>query len=128
MGNKESYMALQAAVLSKDFDGVRKHIADDFVMYEPEALPYGGAHHGPEGFVNLTKVLREYYSVELIKSEITEAGDELLVCEFTFGFTSERTGQYQEERVVDLFRFGSDGKIVRADIYYTDPVKLASIA
>jgi len=65
--------------------------------------------------------------VDIVKSEINEAEGRLLVCEFVFGFTSLRTGERVEMAVVDLFRFDEDGKIVRADIYYADAVKLAAI-
>lgn len=128
MGMKETYATVQQAVGDKDFDTLRSIISDDFVMYEPDPLPYGGEWRGPEGFVQLVQRLRESFDVDVVKSEISEAEGGLLVCEFTFGFTSLRTGERMEMAVVDLFRFDQDGKIARADIYYTDAVKLAAIA
>ena len=128
MGMKETYAAVQKAVEAKDFDELRRHIADDFVMLEPEPLPYGGEWRGPEGFVALVQKLRESFGIDVVKSQISEAEGDLLVCEFTFGFTSLRTGERMEQAVIDLFRFDQDGKIARADIYYTDAVKLAAIA
>jgi len=128
MGMKETYDGVQKAVEAKDFDLLRTFIAEDFVMVEPDALPYGGQWHGPEGFVDLVQTLRNSFGIDVVKAEINEAEGRLLVCEFTFGFTSLRSGERMEMAVVDLFRFNEDGKIARADIYYDDATKLAAIA
>jgi ketosteroid isomerase-like protein len=128
MGNKQTYEAIQTAVMNGDVDQVRSYLSDDFVMYEPPGLPYSGEIVGPDGFIDLTRKIRASYDVSLIKAELTEAGDELLVCEYIFGFKSLRTGEYVEQAVVDLMRFNKDGKLVRGDIYYTDAAKIGAIA
>ena len=129
MGNKENYQAVQAAIVGGDYEGIRSYVADEFVLYEPEALPYGGVYVGAQGFIDLARKIRELFEVDVVSSSLTEVGEELLVAEFVFGFTSLRTRERVETYVVDLFRFDQDGKLIRADIvYYLDPAKLAEIA
>lgn len=129
MGNKENYQALQAAIMAGDFEGIRAYVDDDFVLYEPEALPYGGVFRGPQGFIDLAKKIRELFEVDVVSSQLTEVGNDILVAEFVFGFTSLRTRERVETYVIDLFRFTAEAKLGRADIvYYIDPAKLAEIA
>ena len=128
MGHKATFEVIQAAVPREDFELIRGYFSDDFVLYEPEALPYGGEWAGPQGFIDLTRKIRTSYKVDVIKAELTEAGDDLLVCEYVFGFTSLRTGERLEVACVDLFRFDKNGKLLRGDAYYADYAKLAAIA
>jgi len=128
MGIKETYEKISAAVVNGTLPEVTHYFADDFVLVEPEVLPYGGSFHGPQGFVELTKKIRESYNVEVVSAVSTEAGDELLIIEYVFDFESKRTGEHVEAACVDLFRWSKDGKLLRCDIYYKEPDKLASIA
>jgi len=126
--NKERYAALQAAVMEQNFEKIRGFIAEDFVIVEPGGVPYTGKFVGPEGFVDVVRKIRESYAVDLVSSVISEAENNILVCEFVFGFKSLRTGQRVEMPVVDIFRYGPDGKLLRAEAYYQDPAKVGAIA
>jgi len=126
--NKEIYLQLQAAVLEGDFEKVRSYISEDFVMVEPDALPYAGTFKGPEGFVDVARKIRQSFEVDLVRNEISEVENGALLCEFVFGFKSLRTGERVEAAVVDVFRFTSDGKLLRGDIYYYDAAKVGAIA
>jgi ketosteroid isomerase-like protein len=128
VGHKETYEAISQAVLSGDYERIRGYVADEFVLSEPAPLPYGGEYRGPQGFVDLVYGIRKWYDVDVVKTELTEAEGDLLVCEFVFGFTSRRTGERLEAACVDLFRFDDEGRFLRGDVYYEDPAKLASIA
>jgi len=128
MGNMERYAELQEVVAQQDFEKLRTFIADDFYMIEPEGLPYAGKFSGPEGFVDVVRTIRQYFDVDIVDSVITEAGEDILLCEFVFGFKSLRTGERVEMPVVDIFRFSADGKLLRGDIYYLDAHKLGAIA
>jgi ketosteroid isomerase-like protein len=126
--NKEKYAELQAAAMEQDFEKIRGFIAEDFVMVEPEALPYAGTFVGPQGFVDVVRRIRESYEVDVVSSVISEAENNVLLCEFVFGFKSLRTGERVEMPVIDVFRYSDDGKIVRGDIYYQDAAKVGAIA
>ncbi|MDP1737141.1 MAG: nuclear transport factor 2 family protein [Caulobacter sp.] len=126
--NKERYAALQSAVMEQDFEKIRGFIAEDFVMMEPDALPYAGKFVGPEGFVDVVRQIRERYEIDIVSSVISEAENDVLLCEFVFGFKSLRTGERVVMPVIDIFRFSPDGKLLRGDIYYQDAAKVAAIA
>jgi len=126
--NKEKYAELQAAVMDQDFEKIRGFIADDFVMVEPDALPYAGKFVGPQGFVDVVRKIRERYEIDVVSSVISEAENDVLLCEFVFGFTSLRTGERVEMPVIDIFRYSTDGKLLRGDIYYLDAAKVGAIA
>ena len=126
--NKEKYAALQSAVMEKDFEKIRGFIAEDFFMVEPAGLPYAGKFVGPEGFVNVVRKIRESYEVDVVSSVISEAENNVLLCEFVFGFKSLRTRERVEMPVIDIFRYSPDGKILRGDIYYQDAAKVGAIA
>ena len=126
--NKERYAALQAAVMEQNFEKIRGFIAEDFVMVEPDGLPYTGKFVGPEGFVDVVRKIRQWYEVDVVSSVISEAENNVLLCEFVFGFKSLRTGERVEMPVIDIFRYSSDGKLLRGDIYYQDAAKVGAIA
>lgn len=126
--NKEKYAELQAAVMEKDFEKIRGFIAEDFIMVEPDGLPYAGKFVGPEGFVDVVRKIREVYEVDVVNSVISEAENDILLCEFVFGFKSKRTGKRVEMPVIDIFRYSPDGKLLRGDIYYQDAAKVGAIA
>jgi ketosteroid isomerase-like protein len=126
--NKEKYAELQAAVMEKNFEKLRGFIAEDFVMVEPDGLPYTGKFVGPEGFVDVVRKIRQWYEVDVVSSVISEAENNVLLCEFVFGFKSLRTGERVEMPVIDIVRYSSDGKLLRGDIYYQDAAKVGAIA
>lgn len=128
MGNKEKYAELQEAVAQQDFDKLRTLIADEFYMIEPDGLPYAGKFSGPDGFVDVVRTIRKFFEVDIVDSVITEAGEDILLCEFVFGFKSLRTGERVEMPVIDIFRYSADGKLLRGDIYYLDAHRLGAIA
>lgn len=126
--NKERYAELQAAAMEQDFEKIRGFIAEDFVMVEPDALPYAGTFVGPEGFVDVVRQIRELYEIDVVSAVISEAENDVLLCEFVFGFKSLRTGERVEMPVIDIFRYNAEGKLIRGDIYYQDAAKVGAIA
>lgn len=128
MGKVETYEALQRAVAAKDVDGMRAHMTADFVLHEPPALPFGGDFLGPEGYLDLVGKLQSYFELELLTSKMTEARDDLLLCELAIRFTSRQTGEREDMKLVDLYHYDADGKICRVDGFYMDPDMIAAIA
>jgi len=107
---------------------MQNYLAENFSLNEPSALPFGGQFHGPQGYVDLIRKIGEFYTAEPVKTKLTEAGDEMLVCEFVMGFTSKRTGDYVETSVVDLYHYDENGLVTHVDAFYMDPDKVAAIA
>ena len=128
MGIKQRFEALQQAIIEGDCERMESFLTDDFSLNEPPALPFGGKFRGPQGYVNLIQKIGEFYKVEPLQSKLTEAGNDLLVCEFVMGFTSIRTGEYVEMQLVDLYHYNDSGLVTHVDAFYMDPGKVAAIA
>lgn len=126
--NKERYFALQTAAMEQDFEKLRSFVADDFYMVEPGSVAFSGRFEGPEGLVEVVRRIRELYEIDIVSSTISEAENNVVLCEFVFGFKSLRTGERVEMPVVDVFRYSPDGKLLRIEAYYQDPAKVAAIA
>jgi ketosteroid isomerase-like protein len=128
MGKAQTFESLQQAVASADLAAMRGYLADDFVLHEPPALPFGGDFFGPEGYLDLVRQLQSYFELGVVSSRLTEARDDLLLCELVIRFKSRQTGERAEMSLVDLYHFDADGKICRVDGYYMDPDMIASLA
>jgi len=128
VGKVETYKALQQAVAANDVDEMRAHMAADFVLHEPPALPFGGDFLGAEGYLDLIGRLQSYFELELLSSKMTEAREDLLLCELAIRFTSRRTGESEDMKLVDLYHYDAEGKICRVDGFYMDPDMIAAMA
>lgn len=127
MGKLETFKALQQALAGDDLKGIRACLSEDFVLHEPPALPFGGNFLGPEGYVELVRQIQSYFELELLSSKMTEAREDLLLCELLIRFKSRRTGESADMDLVDLYHFDAEGKIQRMDAFYMDPELIASL-
>lgn len=127
MSKLATFEALQQALGAHDLEGIHDCLADDFVLHEPPALPFGGDFHGAEGYVELVRQIQSYFEVELLSSKMTEARDDLLLCELRIRFKSRQTGKSADMDLVDLYHFGVEGKINRMDAFYMDPDLIAAL-
>jgi hypothetical protein len=128
MGKMQTFESLQQAVAVADLAAMRGFLADDFVLHEPPALPFGGDFLGAEGYLELVRQLQSYFELDVVSSKLTEARDDLLLCELVIRFKARQTGESAEMSLVDLYHFDSNGKIYRVDGYYMDPGMIAALA
>jgi ketosteroid isomerase-like protein len=128
MGKMQTFESLQQAVAVADLAAMRGFLADDFVLHEPPALPFGGDFLGAEGYLELVRQLQSYFELDVVSSKLTEARDDLLLCELVIRFKARETGESAEMSLVDLYHFDSNGKIYRVDGYYMDPDMIAALA
>jgi hypothetical protein len=61
-------------------------IHPEYVLREPSELPYGGEHHGPDGFRNVTGIGGRLYEFEVLSREDFPMGDRMAV-RMRAGFT-----------------------------------------
>jgi ketosteroid isomerase-like protein len=99
---------------------------EDLYVHESDELPYGGAYHGPDGFLELATRLDAVCATELLGIEAHGSGDTAAV-HMKGRFTSRSSGQSVETEVVELVTF-RDGRIVRMNIFYKDPNAIAALA
>jgi ketosteroid isomerase-like protein len=60
---------MNAAASAGDFAGMMAMFASDLVVHEPPFLPWGGEHHGHDGFVALLGRLNENLDMTRVKAE-----------------------------------------------------------
>jgi ketosteroid isomerase-like protein len=60
---------MNAAGSAGDFAGMMAMFASDLVVHEPPFLPWGGEHHGHDGFVALFGRLNENLDMTRVKAE-----------------------------------------------------------
>jgi ketosteroid isomerase-like protein len=128
MNKIETFEALQKAVAKGDPEAIGAYLADDFILHEPPALPFGGDYLGPDGYLTLVRALQTTFELEVLSSRQTEARDDLLLCELVVRFISRKTGENAEMNLVDLYHYDASGKIRRVDGFYMDPDTIAAIA
>ena len=96
----------------------------DFVLYEPESMPYGGEWHGPDGFRNFLKVMAETWSAMGPKTppELIEYQDTVVVMT-TLEARCRATGQVVTPPVCQVVRV-HEGLLAQARMFYWDTVAI----
>lgn len=127
MGNKEVFSEFVQAFQNGDLDRMSEYFAEDCRFHEPEVLPWGGDFVGKAGFRELIEIVSSKYSIEILKSELIEGGDDFMIYSMSLRWTSLRTSESFDMPVIELHRV-KDGKILDADIYYKDPTRVTNAA
>jgi ketosteroid isomerase-like protein len=95
--------ALYRAFERGDLDTVHAAIHPDFVMHQTELLPWGGTHHGPEGYVAFLSTLFSYIDTTVQIEELYDSGDHVVQIGYTDGRVIA-TGQRFRLREVHLWQ------------------------
>jgi uncharacterized protein len=109
--------------LRADLDGVAKILHPDIVTYEPPSLPYGGAHTGRDGVLQL---LAQLYS--MIDLDAIVVGDILVNSERAAAFLEITFGDSASNHkvsVVETFVI-REGLIGEIKPYYFDTAALVA--
>jgi steroid delta-isomerase-like uncharacterized protein len=120
-GNCEAVTRMVAAFNDRDWDGVRAEVAEDCIFSDPTQ-----DHKGPDGFIegyNKTWVAG-FSDAEMTDVMIHDAGDTVIV-EFLGVGTNDGsvaglppTGKHASQRICEVYRFDSDGKVIAGRAYY----------
>lgn len=82
--------------------------APDFAIHEPESLPYGGFHRGPDAGLQLFGSICAFWkdvSFELV--DVT-ASDDHAIALITLGVTSPHNGEQLSMTVCEVFELDGD--------------------
>ncbi|RDI53907.1 nuclear transport factor 2 family protein [Nocardia mexicana] len=116
----ERYNAAEVEYLATgNFEPVRRVFAPDAVVYQADALPYGGEHRGYAELERTLATVRETWSeIEALEVNSVEDGDTAAVWE-RVRFVSRKTGR---ELVTEVFARikVQDGLIVEGRPFYKD--------
>ena len=124
-------MMTPAEVMSKVYEHMRKgeweeaenYVSDDFILHEPESLPYGGVWKGKDVFRRLfPAVMGAFENPDPQEVEMT-GGKEWANLIVNFNVTSKKTGNRTTYRVIESARI-IDEKMVEMHLHYFDTVQM----
>jgi uncharacterized protein len=111
--------ALYGAVIKGDLEAVVKLLHPEFVVVEPESLPYGGTYRGRDAFLGelLPKMTKDFQLV-LEDVRVLDGGD-VVAGQLTAVFTSRKSGRALRVPYVEICSF-KDGLISLLEVYPQD--------
>jgi ketosteroid isomerase-like protein len=98
-------------------------MSEDFVIVEPGSLPYGGEHHGSDGYIALMKQIGGLFELQFDLDWVRAAGEDVVVLRMVVTFTSRETGKSAAIPVVELLTVRG-GKLTRSEIFHFDTAAL----
>jgi hypothetical protein len=102
-------------------------LAPDFAIHEPESLPYGGFHAGPDAGAALLETICTFWrdaSYELV--DVT-ASDDHAIALVTLSITSPTNGQQLSMTVCEVFELDGD-TVRRITVCHFDTAAMAVAA
>jgi hypothetical protein len=101
-------------------------LTDDFVIVEPPSLPYGGEHHGVDGYVALLQRIAELFALrfELHDLHALDASTVLLHMHVTF--TGRATNRARRLPVLELLNTRA-GRVARSEVFLADTATLLTL-
>ena len=121
----ECMQKVYALMRAGEWDEVEKYVADDFILYEPESLPYGGEWTGKDVFRRLFPVVMQTFDDPLVEPVEMSGGAEWANYIIHFSGTSKATGVRSTYRVVESARV-ADGKMQEMYLHYFDTAKMVA--
>jgi uncharacterized protein len=101
-----------------DRDGAMKLLHPDFRIQQPESLPHGGWHSGPDGMASMAATFGRYWDRTIGEPRFWGCGD--TVVQMTGQtWTAKATGRSATVDVVELFSF-ADGLISEIRVFQQD--------
>lgn len=67
-------------------------LAEDFVIVEPDSLPYGGSYHGVDGYRALMQAIGALFELTFEPVGCHAVGDHMVVLRLNVRFASRSTG------------------------------------
>jgi uncharacterized protein len=101
-------------------------LTGDFVIVEPESLPYGGEHHGVDGYVALMRRIDELFVLEFEPEalDLLDASTVLLRMHVTF--TGRATRRTRRLPVLELLTI-RDRRVSRSEVFVFDTAALLAL-
>lgn len=101
-------------------------LAEDFVIIEPQSLPYGGHHHGVDGYVALMDKIGALFELTFDPEGFHTLGGDLVVLRMNVTFTVRSSGRSLRLPVVEFLTVHM-GRIVRSEVFLFDTAALLAI-
>ena len=115
--------AVYAHMRKGEWDEAEKYVSDDFILYEPESLPYGGVWKGKDVFRRLFPAVMGAFDNPTPEPVEMTSGKEWANLIVNFGVTSKKTGIRTTYRVIESARV-VDEKMVEMYLHYFDTAQM----
>jgi ketosteroid isomerase-like protein len=115
---------LQAGAAS-DWDAVASCVSDDFVIIEPDLLPYGGRHYGAAGFRNMIEIFQRTWADPQFEILLMGQIADVLLMKGILRAHSTATGRYVEAPCAEFFTV-RDAELVSSEVFYANEALVVS--
>ena len=105
------------------WDQLHSVLAEDFVIIEPDSLPYGGSYHGVDGYSALMKKIGAHFELTFEPEGLHAVGDNMVMLRMNVTFAARSTGRRVRIPVVELFTMRA-GRIARSEVFLFDTAAL----
>jgi uncharacterized protein len=108
------------------WDRLPEVMTDDFVITEPAWLPYGGEHHGVDGYVALMQRIDSLFAPRFEPEGLhaIEASTVLLRMHVTF--TGRATERVRRLKVLEVLGIRG-GRVARSEVFVADTAALIAL-
>lgn len=108
------------------WDQLHTVLAEDFVIVEPDSLPYGGSHHGVDGYRDLMQAIGARFELAFEPMGCHAVADDMVVLRMNVTFVARGSGRQVRLPVVELFTLRA-GRIARSEVFLFDTAALLEI-
>jgi len=105
------------------WDALRDVLDPSFEIIEADSLPYGGTHHGVEGYVALMQRIGELFDLEFAPDGVHALDDATILLRMRVTFTARATGRSTHLPVLELLTV-KDGRVTRSHVFVSDTAAL----
>lgn len=119
----ETLKTIYGHVRAGEWETVDDYLADDFIAYEPESLPFGGEWGGDNVFQRLFGTVMGTFDNPSVEPIDMSGGDEWVCYALKLSVTSKVTGKRSTYRVIEHARV-VDGKLAELHLHYFDTAKI----
>lgn len=105
------------------WDDLADVLAEDFVIVEPDSLPYGGEHRGLDGYVKLMHEIRKLFELEFEPRSLHALDERTVVLHMNVTFTARHSGRAVTLPVLELLEV-ENGRVKRSEVYLSDTAAL----
>jgi ketosteroid isomerase-like protein len=98
-------------------------LADDFVIVEPQSLPYGGEHHGIAGYIALMKTIGDLFELAFAPEAVDAIDESTVLLRMRVTFAHRKSGRSVTLPVLELLRVHG-GRVKRSEVYLGDTAAL----
>lgn len=123
--NLDTMKAFLSQFQSGDWQGAcATFVAADFECHEPPGLPQEGVFRGREASIEISKIYRGIWDVEIGKQEYWEAeADDIVFSRYEITWKATDTGKSMTQPVMEINTF-ENGLLKKMEVFHFNPIGL----